>query len=71
MRTLAIGFQADEKDVRRAFAQLTGNVLTDEQLEDFFTNPVEMPISEVMDPPQAGQMLLAFTALIAGKKGYE
>lgn len=68
MKNLAINFQLEDKDVRAAFAMLTGETLSDAQLEEFFTNPVDLPTREVLEE-SAQPMILAFVALIADKKG--
>lgn len=67
MKNLAINFQVEEKDVRAAFAMLTGEALSDAQLEEFFINPIDLPMHEVLEE-SAQQMILIFIALISDKK---
>jgi hypothetical protein len=66
-KPLAITFLVEEKEVRKAMAILTGEALSDEELETtFFTNSAQIDI-EIMEE-QAQPMVLAFVALIADSK---
>lgn len=68
-KPLAITFLVEEKEVRKAMAILTGNALSDEELEkNFFSDPIQIDM-EMMEE-QASQMTLAFVAIIADNKGY-
>lgn len=69
-KPLAITFLADEKEVRKALAILTGELISDEELEKkFFSNPIDMDME--MMGEDSKNMILAFVAIIAGSKGYE
>lgn len=66
-KPLAITFLVEEKEVRKAMALLTGELLTDVELEsNFFSEPVQIDMEMMED--QASTMTLAFVALIADQK---
>ncbi len=66
-KPLAITFLVEEKEVRKVMAILTGELLSDEELDNkFFSNPVNIDI-ELMEE-QAQVMTMAFVALIADNK---
>lgn len=68
-KPLAITWLVEPKEVRKIMAALTGDVLTDEDLEQkFFGDPIQVDIDILGD--DYINMLLAFTALIADKRGY-
>ncbi|MBV5282169.1 MAG: hypothetical protein JZU53_07005 [Paludibacter sp.] len=70
-KKLAITFLADDKKVRSAVALLTGECLTDAELEEkYFSNNIEVDLEEELE--EAGlEMIVAFTALITDKKTVE
>lgn len=68
-KPLAISFLVEEKEVRKAMALLTGNALSDEELDkNFFNEPVEIDMDELGEDSK--NMTLAFVAMVADKKGY-
>ena len=68
-KPLAITFIVEEKEVRKAMAILTGNALSDEELDkNFYTDPVSIDMDVLGE--ESKNMVLAFVAMIADKKGY-
>ena len=66
-KPLAITFLVEEKEVRKTMAMLTGELLSDDELDNkFFSNPVSIDM-ELMEE-QALAMTMAFVALIADNK---
>lgn len=66
-KTLAITFLVDEKEVRRSVAILTGEVLTDEELNThYFSDPISVDLDDLGEASK--QMSMAFVALVADKK---
>lgn len=68
-KPLAITFVVDEKDVRRSIALLTGDSITDEEMnEKYFSNPVEVDLEETVGKSDSFQMIAGFVGLIMGIK---
>lgn len=66
-KPLAITFLVEEKEVRKIMAILTGEIMSDEELDNkFFSSPVSIDM-ELMEE-QAPAMTMAFVALIADNK---
>lgn len=59
----------DEKDVRRSIALLTGEVISDEDLESkYLSNPVEIDLENTVGKSDAFQMIAGFVGLIMARR---
>ena len=68
-KPLAIIFMVDEKDIRRSIALLTGDSISDEELnEKYLSNPVEVDLEETVGKSDAFQMIAGFVGLIMGAR---
>lgn len=68
-KPLAITFMVDEKEVRRSIALLTGEAISDEDLESkYLSNPVEVDIQEMLDESDSFRMIAGFVGLIMAKR---
>lgn len=68
-KRLAITFMVDEKEVRRSIALLTGEAISDEDLESkYLSNPVEVDIKEMLGESDSFQMIAGFVGLIMAKR---
>lgn len=55
----------DEKDVRRSIALLTGDSISDEEMnEKYFSNPVQFDLEETIGKSDSFQMIAAFVGMI-------
>lgn len=68
-KPLAITFMVDEKEVRRSIALLTGESISDEDLESkYLSNPVEVDLEETVGKSDSFQMIAGFVGLIMAKR---
>lgn len=66
---LSIRILADPKEVRKGVAMITGEALTDDQLNEKFFNqdkPVNVNLAQ-LDPGQDSAMIMAFVAIMLSK----
>ena len=64
--TLAIQIKTDIKTVRRAVALITGEAMTDEEIENSFFDrePLQLDLKEALGETEEFQICAAFTAIL-------
>ena len=68
-KTLALNFIAEEKDIRRVYTLLTGENLTEEDLDAKFVNreSIEIDLEEVEKTTESPGLQIGFIAIMVAK----